>query len=92
MYRQKAAENLCFRLSSPATESLTLLRAPIRGFASAPTPVLMLLVLLPVTAQRSGRKFLYSKQQEANYHSERSEESVFAAIQILRRCHRMTLG
>ena len=55
---KRSAVSLSFRLSSPAVEGLTLLRAPNRGFASEPAPALTLLVPPPPTAQTSGRNFL----------------------------------
>ena len=47
--------NLFFRLSPPAAERLTLLRAPIRGFASKPAPARTLLAAPPLTAPTAGR-------------------------------------
>ena len=69
---KKRRKNLSFRLSSPAAEGLTLLRAPIRGFVNKPAPALTLLVPPPLTAQTSGR--ILFKIKEMVISEEHSDE------------------
>ena len=54
---EKRRKSLSFRLSPPTTEELTLLRAPIRGFASKPAPPLTLLVPPPLNGSDIGADF-----------------------------------
>ena len=56
---EKRRKSLSFRLSPPATEELTLLRAPKRGFASKPAPPLTLLVPPPLDGSDIGAEVLF---------------------------------